>query len=95
MPFAEELDTDLGASLARARRLAQMKEKAKNRKARDIGEVRCAYSTFGAVIGPRVLPQEQLDMIGPRTWPQWLPDDSPTQTCCSGVPPDVYASYLV
>lgn len=43
MPFAEELDTDLGASLARARRLAQMKEKAKNRKARDVGEVQCVY----------------------------------------------------
>lgn len=38
--FAEELDSDLGVSLARARRLAQMKDKAKARKSRDIGEVR-------------------------------------------------------
>ncbi|CAB1112224.1 unnamed protein product [Ectocarpus sp. CCAP 1310/34] len=36
--FAEELDSDLGVSLARARRLAQMKDKAKARKSRDIGE---------------------------------------------------------
>ncbi|CAM9108163.1 unnamed protein product [Scytosiphon promiscuus] len=38
MAFAEELDSDLGASLARARRLAQMKDKAKARKSRDVGE---------------------------------------------------------
>lgn len=39
MAFAEELDGDLGVSLARARRLAQMKDKAKARKSRDVGEV--------------------------------------------------------
>lgn len=39
MAFAEELDSDLGVSLARARRLAQMKDKAKARKSRDVGEV--------------------------------------------------------
>ncbi|CAM9309961.1 unnamed protein product [Ascophyllum nodosum] len=39
MAFAEELDTDLGVSLARARRLVQMKDKARERKARDVGEV--------------------------------------------------------
>eukprot|EP00903_Cladosiphon_okamuranus_P006629 g6474.t1 len=38
MAFAEELDSDLGVSLARARRLAQMKDKAKARKSRDVGE---------------------------------------------------------
>ena len=39
MAFAEEVDTDLGVSLARARRLVQMKDKARERKARDVGEV--------------------------------------------------------
>ena len=54
--FAEELDVDLGVSLARARRLAQMKEKAKARTSRDVGEVRgrsavsrgsCSFCVFG------------------------------------------------
>lgn len=40
MAFAEEVDGDLGMSLARARRLAQLKDKAKARKSRDVGEVR-------------------------------------------------------
>lgn len=39
MAFAEDLDGDLSVSLARARRLAQLKEKAKARKAKDVGEV--------------------------------------------------------
>lgn len=39
MAFAEELDSDLGLSLARARRLAQLKDQAKQRKSRDVGEV--------------------------------------------------------
>lgn len=39
MAFAEELDSDLGLSLARARRLAQLKDQAKRRKSRDVGEV--------------------------------------------------------
>ena len=32
--------------------------------------------------------QERLHMIGPHTLPQWLPDDAPTHTCCSGVSSD-------
>lgn len=44
--YEEELDVDLGVSLARARRLAQMKEKAKVRKSRDVGEVRSLLSVL-------------------------------------------------
>eukprot|EP00752_Nemacystus_decipiens_P009481 g8477.t1 len=72
MAFAAELDSDLGVSLARARRLAQMKDKAKARKSKDVGEavreavMRKKVKTEAAAAGARESEPngDQMDVDG-------------------------------
>lgn len=73
MAFAEELDNDLGVSLARARRLAQLKEKAKARKAKDVGEV--SPAGWSLWVRGRDVTRPQPIKCVPMYWARWLENE--------------------